>query len=69
MNGQKLEEVTSFKPTWEQVLLGSTNLDQDCRSDGSSGQIKQDLPEQHHQLHEQVQVVQVSCHFHPPLRL
>ena len=31
--------------------------------------IKQDLAVQHHQLRKQVQVVQLSCHLHPPLQL
>ena len=30
---------------------------------------KQDLVVQNHQLHKQVQIVQVSCHLHPPLWL
>ena len=40
--------------------LLSSDLDQDCLSNGSKGQIKQDLVKQHHQLHKQVQGVQVS---------
>ena len=42
--------------------LLSRNLYQDCFSNGSNGQIKQDMAVQHHQLCKQVQAVQVSCH-------
>ena len=73
MNGWKLEEVTSFKYLGTTVVQGwhllSRSLHQDCLSNGSNGQIKQDTAVQRHQLRKQVQVVQVSCHLHPPLRL
>ena len=66
MNIQKLEEVTSCR------YLGAAlcrNPYQDCLSNGSSGQTNQDQAVQHHQLHKQVQAVQVSCHLDPPLWL
>ena len=63
MNGQKLEEVTSFK------YLGTTLSRRDCLSNGRNGYTKQDLAMQHHQLCKQVQALQVCCHLHPPLRL
>ena len=46
-------------PAQQKSALGLT-------SNGSNGQTKQDLAEQHHQLRKQDQVVQVSCHLHPP---
>ena len=45
--------------------LLSRSLHQDCLSNGSNDQTKQDLSVQHHQLHKQVQALQVSCHLHP----
>ena len=66
--------VTSFKylgaTLYEDgIALFSRSLYQDCLSCGSSGQTKQDLVVQRHQLRKQVQVLQVSCHLHPPLWL
>ena len=48
--------------------LLSRSVNKDCFSNGSSGQTKQDLVVQHHQHCKQVQALQVSCHFHPPLK-
>ena len=67
MNGQKLEEVTSFKyrsnpeQGWH---LFARDPHHDCFS---ICQTKQDLAVQHHQLRKQVQAVEVSCHRHLPL--
>ena len=44
----------------------SRNPHQDCLSNGSSGQTKQDLAVQHKQLRKQVQAVKVSSHVQPP---
>ena len=70
MNGQKLEEVAAFKYLGASLSKDGTctsgNSHQLCLSNGSNGQIKQNLAEQHHHLRKQVQDVQVSCHFHPP---
>ena len=73
MNGQKLEEVTSFK------YLGATLCEDDtcsaevririCLSNGSNGQTKQDLAMQHYQLRMQGQAVQASCYRQPVLWL
>ena len=60
VNSQKLE-VTSFKHL-EATLCkdgNSGNLHQDCLSNGSNGQTNLDLVVQHHQLHKQVQALQV----------
>ena len=72
-NGQKLEEVTSFKylgatPLQEWHLLNKSPH-QDCLTNGSNGQTQQDTAVQHHQLRKRVQALQVSCHIHPPLWL
>ena len=68
MNGQKLEQATSFKylgatlckdGTWSaEVRIGI------APGYGSKGQTEQDLMVQYHQLRKQVQAVQVSCHLH-----
>ena len=42
---------------------------QNCLSNGSNDQTKEDLAVQHHQLRKQVQAVLVCCHLHPPLWL
>ena len=69
----EVKEVTSFKyrgTTLQGWHLLSRNPHQDClSSNGSHGQTKQDLAVQHHKLHKQVQLVQVSRHLHPPLWL
>ena len=72
MNGQKLEEATCFKylvATLYKFGMLNRNALQDCLSNNSSDQIKEDLAVQHHQFRKQVQVVQVSCHPHHPQRL
>ena len=63
--GQKLEKVTSLK-SWEQPYARMAPAHQDCLSNDSNRQTKQDLGVQHHQPRKQIQV---SCHLHPPLRL
>ena len=64
-NGQKSEKVTSFNH-----LRATLCKDGACSFEiRFNGTTKQDLTVQHHQLRKQVQVVKVSCHFHPSLRL
>ena len=46
--------------------LLSRNPHQDCFSNGSNGQTKQDVAVQHHQVHKQIQALQVPCHLHAP---
>ena len=73
MNGQKLEEVTSFKYLGATLIKDGTCYSrtphQDCLSNDSNTQTKQDLAVQHHQFCKQVQDLQVSCHLHSPLGL
>ena len=49
--------------------LLSMSPHQDCLSNASNGQNKQDLAVQYHQLRKQVQALQVLCHLHPALWL
>ena len=53
-------QVPGINPVQEWHL--SRNPHQDCLSNGSNSQTKQDLAVQHHQLRKQVQGLQVSCH-------
>ena len=76
MNGQKLEEMTSFKYRGATLCKNGTCSGEICiriasakAAMASNGRIKQDLVEQHHQLNKQVQVIEVSCHLHPPVWL
>ena len=73
MNSQKLEEVTSFKYLGATLFKDGTCYSrtphQNCLSNGSNTQTKQDLEVQHHQFCKQVQDLQVSCHLHSPLGL
>ena len=46
--------------------LLSRSPHQDCLSNGSNRQTKQDLAMQYHQLCKHVQTLQVSCHLSPP---
>ena len=62
MNGQKLEEETSFK------YLGPTL----CKDGTRSAEVhitRQDLVVLHYQLCMQVQALQAPCHLNPPLQL
>ena len=73
MNGQKLEQMTSFKYLGINPVQGwhllSRNPHQVCLSNDSNGQTKQNLAVQHHELRKQVQAVHVCCHLHSPLWL
>ena len=51
------------------IILLSTNPPQDCLTNGSKGQTKQDLAVQHHQLRNRVQALPVSCNLRPHLWL
>ena len=70
MNGQKFEDVTSFRYLGATLCKhGTCSADvrfQDCLSYGSNGQTKQNLAVQHHQLRGEIQALQVSCRLHPP---
>ena len=60
MNTHKLEEVTSFKYREAKTLCKDGTFsaevrDQNCFSNGSNSQTKQDLVVQHHQLYKQIQ--------------
>ena len=65
VRGSDQFQVPGSNPVQGWHLL-SRRLHQDCLSNGSNGQTKQDLAAQHHQLGKQVQAVQVFCHLHPP---
>ena len=64
VNGQKLEEVTGFKYLGMTLCMDGTCL-AEVRIMIASTICKQDLAVQHHQLHKQVQALQVSCHPYP----
>ena len=65
-NSQKLKETTICKHVattlFKYGIWSAEIQDQDRFRNSSDGQIKRDLAEQHHQLCNQVQVVQVSGH-------
>ena len=58
----------SIHTTFRWHLLGRSPH-HDCLSDGSNGQIKQDLAVKHHQLCKQIRALEVFCHLHPLLWL
>ena len=68
IRGDDQFQVPGSNPVKRWHLL-NRSLHQDCHSNGSNGQTKQDLAVQHHQLCKQVLALQVSHHLHPPLRL
>ena len=69
MNSQKLEEVTSFKYLGATLCKNSTCSAEVRIRIASAMAAKQNLVVHHHQLHKQVQAVQVFCHLHSPLCL
>ena len=64
MNGQMLEEVTSFN-YFGATLCKDVTCSAEIRI--SDGKIEQDLAKQYYQICNQVEAVQASCHPHPPL--
>ena len=50
----KMINVKYLRAELSKMAQLSRNLHQDCLSNGSGGQISQDLVRQHHQLHNQI---------------
>ena len=67
MNGQKLEDVTSFKYVGANLCKAAPAKQKSAL--GWPQQTKQDLAVQHHQLCKQFQGLQVSRHLYTPLLL
>ena len=65
MGSQKLEEVTSFKYQGATLSKMATAQQKSIPGLPQQWQIKQDLAAQHDQVRNNIQLVQVSCQFHP----